>query len=220
VSPVWDDPRVARGLDAMLKLRRARLAAGERALGWKLAFAAPAARERLGIDAPVVGFLTDASLVDAGSTVSIAGWTRAVLEPEVAVLVGAEQDIAALAPAFELADLDRSLDDVAAILSENIFHRRVIVGAFDGSRRSLDGVEARVLRNGYEHARTSEPEALTGELAVLVRHVDQLLAAKGERLREADVLIAGSIVPPIAVTSGEEFALELQPIGRVDVRIG
>ena len=43
----WDDPRVARGMQAQLELRRKRLAAGDAPLGGKVGFGAPAFQERL-----------------------------------------------------------------------------------------------------------------------------------------------------------------------------
>ena len=217
MSPVWDDPRVARGLEAMLELRRARLAAAERRLGWKVAFGAPASLEQLRLEAPLVGFLTDRSLVESGSRVEIGSWTRPVLEPEVAARIGLRAEIAALAPALELADVDRPLDDVEAIVADNIFHRGVVLGEFRAAAGLPAAVDARVLRDGSEHARTNAPEALTGEISVLVRHVAELLESQGESLRADDIVICGSIVPPIAIVPGEHVVFELDPFGRVDV---
>ena len=76
MSPLWDDARVAEGMAAQLKWRAERLADGELPVGWKVAFSAPAAMERLGIEAPLVGFLTDKALVESGSEYSLSGWTK------------------------------------------------------------------------------------------------------------------------------------------------
>src|ERR1700724_2515204 len=56
-SAPWDDPRIKRGMAIQLQRRRERLDAGEKAVGWKVAFGAPAAMERLRITAPLFGFL-------------------------------------------------------------------------------------------------------------------------------------------------------------------
>ena len=74
---------------AQLARRRTVLSSGARHLGWKVGFGTQAAMERMGTAAPLFGFMTDRSLVESGSTVSLAGWTRGVLEPEVAVHLGA-----------------------------------------------------------------------------------------------------------------------------------
>jgi 2-keto-4-pentenoate hydratase len=69
-------------------------------------------------------------------------------------------------------------------------------------------------------ARTSDPEANTGNLVDLVRHVADVLAAFGERLRAGEIIITGSIVPPLlAEKTDKEVVLELDPVGMVSVRV-
>ena len=67
----WEDPRIVRGMQAQLELRRKRLARGDTALGWKVGFAAPAFQERLKITAPLVGFLTQNARIESGGEVSV-----------------------------------------------------------------------------------------------------------------------------------------------------
>jgi 2-keto-4-pentenoate hydratase len=227
-----DDPRVARGMATQLAARRAAIEAGARPIGWKLGFGAPAAMQKLGITAPLVGFLTDRGVVASGATVSLAGWTKPVAEPEIAIEMGADLPgggdeaaaaaaIRALGPAIELADLV-PLDDPEKILAGNIYHRRVIFGPRDPARAGarLDALRGRVLRNGREIAAVTELEANTGRLLALVRHVADLLAACGERLRAGDAIIAGSIVPPLFLeTADTAIAHHLEPVGRAEVRL-
>ncbi|MBI1989962.1 MAG: hypothetical protein HYS65_09555, partial [Betaproteobacteria bacterium] len=80
-----EDPRIARGMQTQLGRWRERLNAGEQALGWKVGFGAPAAMEKLGITAPLIGFLTDRALVASGVTLSLANWKKPLAEPEIAV---------------------------------------------------------------------------------------------------------------------------------------
>jgi 2-keto-4-pentenoate hydratase len=231
MSAAWDDPRIERGMKLQLAAWHARLERGEKTLGWKVGFGAPAAMERLGIRAPLVGFLTDMALLPSGAKVSLAGWTKPAAEPEIAVRMGkdlargasrdgAKAAIAGLAPAIEIADVDRAPDDVAEILAGNIYQRHVIVGSTDTSRAGcvLDGLLARVIRNGAEAASTANPEALTGNYVDLVRHVADLLGAFGERLREGEIIITGSIVPPLWVEAGEAIAFQLEPVGSLSVQ--
>lgn len=228
----WDDPRIQAGMKRLLAMRRARLERGERPIGWKLGFGAPAAMQRLGISAPLVGFLTDATRVASGDAVSIAGWTKPMAEPETAIHMGADlapgsdrervkAAIAGLGPAIELADLDAPLDQIEPILNGNIFHRAVILGPVDRKREAamLQGLEGIVYRNGSELARTRELQANTGEFISLVAHVANVLAAFGEQLRAGDVIITGSAVPPVfPAPSDQSFGFELSPIGSVEVR--
>src|SRR5258708_18931937 len=79
---LWGDARVVRGMRAQLEMRRARLAAGDAPLGWKVGFAAPEMLKRLDIAGPLVGFLTRNALVQSGASIPLTGWTKPVAEPE------------------------------------------------------------------------------------------------------------------------------------------
>ena len=214
----------------MLALRRERLASGERPIGWKVGFGSAESLERLRLSGPLVGFLTDRSVLGDGAECSIDGWTRPVVEAEIAIHLRADlaagaadadtdAAIAGLGPAIELADVAPSNDDPERILAANIFHRYVILGPVAADRRSAAGVRGRVLRHGVETAVAEDPEALTGALAFVLRHVAGVCAEHGERLRAGDVVIAGSIVPPQPASPGDVFTVELEPLGSLSVRI-
>jgi len=230
-SPIaWEDPRIKSGMQRQLRWRREMLAAGKKPLGWKLAFGGPAALERLRINAPLVGFLMADAVVASGSTFSFAGWKKPAAEPELAVYL--EKDLASVAdrettmgaiaglgPAIELADVDHPSDDVEGTLARNIYQRRVILGDFGAklARGNLSGLNARVFRNATEMASTSDLEALTGELIANVSHVANLLAHFGETLRAGEIIIAGSITPPIWVQPGETLSFHLEPLNAISV---
>ena len=61
-----DNPLIKKGMTAQLAKRRARIAAGEKPLGWKVGLGAPATMQRLGLAAPVVGFLMQRALLLSG----------------------------------------------------------------------------------------------------------------------------------------------------------
>lgn len=230
----WDDPRIARGMAAQLRLRRELLASGQKPLGWKLAFGGPAAMERLRTNAPLVGFLLQSALLPSGSTVSISDWKTPAAEPELAVYFGKDlpanadrrtaiDAIAGLGPAIELADVDHPSDDVEGTLARNIYQRHLVLGLMDSSRAGgrLDGLSCRVLRNAAEIATFNSPEALqalTGELIHIVSHVASLLSGFGETLQAGQILIAGSITPPLWVVPAEELHFHLPPLDPISIR--
>jgi 2-keto-4-pentenoate hydratase len=233
---LWEDPRVVRGMRAQLELRRRRLDGGDQPLGWKVGFGAPAMLERLGISGPLVGFLTRGARVRSGESISLTGWTKPVAEPEIAVHIGrdvaagadreaAAAAIAGISPAIEMVDLTSPPEDPEHILGGNIYQRHVVLagaGLGSGPARAgaaADGLTCRIIRRGSETARTADPQANTGEWVSIVRHVADLLAAFGERLRAGEIIITGSVVPPLAIEPGEEaIAFEVDPIGGVAVR--
>ena len=228
----WEDARIVRGMRAQLELRRKRLAGGDSPLGWKVGFAAPAFQERLKITAPLVGFLTGSARIESGGEVSFAGWSKPVAEPEVAVHIGrdvaADADretaaaaIAGISPAIEIVDFSTPPEDPEPILAGNIYQRHVVLGDPAPARAgsASDGLTCRIIRRGAEFARTSNPQANSGEWIDIVRHVADVLAGFGERLRAGEIIITGSVVPPLAIEPDEDgIAFELDPIGGVSVR--
>lgn len=225
------DPRVIAGFDRQLELRRRRLEAGERPLGWKLGFNAPAAREALGIAAPLVGFLTDASILATPEIVSVGGWSRPLLEPEVAVRIGraptpggsledAAASIGGLAPAFELADLEPPPTDVEEILAGNIFHRAVVLGEVaEAAAEDLGALSAELARGDRAPESIPEPQGATGPIPGLIRHLADLLHAFGVALAPGEIVICGSIVPPIAVGPGDRLRYRLAPVGALEIEL-
>jgi 2-keto-4-pentenoate hydratase len=219
---------------AQLAHRRELIHAGHKALGWKLAFGGPAAMERLQTNAPLVGFLMQSAVVPTGATVSLSNWKKPAAEPEIAVHLGrnlqagcdrraAMDAIAGLGPAIEVADVDHPSDDVEGTLARNIYQRHVILGRNDISYAggTLDGLTCRVQRSGSEFAvvtGSAALQALTGELIDIVRHVADLLAVFGETLQTGQVIIAGSIIPPMWVAAGEDIRFTLTPGETIAVR--
>jgi 2-keto-4-pentenoate hydratase len=226
MATYWGDPRITEGMRQQSQLRCRRLAAGAKLIGWKVGFGAPAAKEKLRLEAPLVGFLLDQAVLPSGATVKVGDWQKPVAEPEIAIHLGrdvagdadlatAEAAIAALAPAIEIADVDCPMDDVAAVLAGDIFQRHVILGAPDRTRAGTHGLAGRVTRSGKELEVPSDLEANTGALIDIVRHVAAVAHHCGESLKAGHVIIAGSVVPPLFVAPDETVTFELNPIGTV-----
>jgi 2-keto-4-pentenoate hydratase len=213
-----------------LRLRRNLLRAGKTSLGWKLAFGGPAAMQRLKIHEPLIGFLMADAVVPSGSKLSVQGWTKPAVEPEITVYLdkdvpaGADRQtvaaaIGALGSAIEVADVDNPSDDVEGTLARDIYQRHLILGKRDSSYAGgrLLGLHARVFRNHDEIVNTSDLEVLTGELIHIVTHVANLLSFFGETLRAGELIIAGSITPPIWVQPGDSVGFQLQPLAHISV---
>jgi 2-keto-4-pentenoate hydratase len=229
--PIWDNPLVKKGMTAQLATRRARIAAGEKPLGWKVGFGAPETMKKLGLEAPLTGYLMEKALVPSGGTVSLKGWVRPAAECEIAVRMARDlrsdatphdvmAAIKAIGPAIELADLDPlpAPGNLDAVLAGDIFQRHVILGERTQAGGSVRGLTSRLIRRGEEAARTGDPEKLTGKLVDIVAHVANTLSAFGETLKAGDVVITGSITPPIMLEPDETaLGYALDPIGAVSV---
>lgn len=225
------DTELMRGLERQLETRAGLLADGAKPLGWKAGFGAPEWLSKFGLGGPLVGFLTDASVIPDGATVDISKWTRAVAEPELAVRLGANLEppfdvettraaISMIGPAIELADIDPPPDSVEAILTGNIFHRGVILGQPDPTRAGgdLTGLEATIRLEGQDEFRTDELETVTGRVVYVITHLASLLATGGERIRSGEIVICGSVVPPIALSPSTKVEFELPPAPAISIQ--
>lgn len=230
----WEDPRVATGLRRQIDMRGQMLGDGAKSVGWKVGFGAPASLELMQITAPLLGFLTDATVYGSGDSVDSDGYQRGVVEFEVAVYLthdlgpGASDDearaaIGAVGSSIEVANINLPIgrEEVEGIVAGNIFHAAVVFGQPDLGRAGLDisGIHARILADGTPVGETDELEAITGRYPMVVRTVADTLAANGLQLTAGDVIIAGSVIPPITIVVGTEYTFALDPFDPISVRI-
>jgi 2-keto-4-pentenoate hydratase len=206
--------RVARGLHLQFEALAKRQAAGDELIGWKVGLNAAPVQQHFGIARPVLGHLTTASLIEPGSTHSLAGGVRVGVEPEVAIHLGEDGTIAALGPAIEVVDIDPAITELDSILAGNVFHRGVVLGpALEGfDPAGLDTLTATVKKNGS--VTESALFADTGEAPRdVVTLIGERLALVGEGLAEGQVIIAGSLTPIVFVEPGDRVEVQLEPLG-------
>jgi 2-keto-4-pentenoate hydratase len=221
------DRRIVDGMDRQLGLRQLHIIEGDKPVGWKVGFGSTMAMEKLGTEAPLVGFLMKPVMLPNGSSVCVADWLNPAAEAEIALFLGtdvlpgadrktARAAVSAVAPAIELVDVNLVTDEttVGAILEANVFNRHVILGEPDFTRAGcvLDGMVGHITREGQETEVVTELESLTGDLLDIVRHVADVLGAFGKKLRAGEFLIMGSIVPPMWITRPETIRYTLQPL--------
>lgn len=155
---------------------RERLAPGARRLGWKAGFGTAAATQKLGTSGPLAAPLSEATLAPSGTSFDISGWGKPVLEPEVAVRLGADVDasqgrdeieaaVDAVGAAIELVDLAAASDDAGAILAAGIFHRAFLLGEMIALApgTSLADLRVDVRAGGEDHALGADPAAVLGD---------------------------------------------------------
>ena len=158
---------------------------------------------------PLVGFLTDRRSCRTATAVSLAGWANPVLEAEIAVHLARDvpgdatrggrprRDRTASGPRSSSPTSTRRRPTCAAILAGNIYHRGVVLGPVDESRRPPRGSAGACSTStgASRSAATDDPAAYTGEVVEVVRATAEQLAACGRRLRAGEFAICGSVVP-------------------------
>lgn len=208
----------------------ARLAAGERLTGWKIAFAGSAAQQRFGLHEPVYGALTDRMRVEPGAAVALSSLIQPKLEIEVAFVLGrtlvpgeySDEDICAaigaVAPAFEIADCRWHgwAFEAGAFLADNAAAGLYCIGprtAFDPLQHTHVAYRLECLGElcgqGYTLGREDQPLA---NLCWLVRR----LLADGQPVHAGQVVLSGALLAPLNIQPstyrlhllGTELALE------------
>lgn len=208
------DQRVVDALGEQLDSWRAELKGGARRVGWKIGLNVPEIQEKLGLREAVIGFLTSASQLESGGGYAGGDAVELRAEPEIAIRVGRDQEIAALAPAIELVDVGRPPSDFQAIIAANIFHRAFVLGP-EQPAFPTEGVNAEVTVNGEMRAQAAAPD----EFSDVVELTARLLEAAGEHLHEGDTIIGGSLTEQVDVGPGDLVAADLGRLGHVEVRV-
>lgn len=201
------DPRVLAGTQRQLESWRAELEAGATRVGWKIALNSEGVQQQVGIDGPVVGYMTSNTLLKYGARYSVRGAVNLLVEPEISIEIGPTLEPESLGAAIEIVDVDSPVDDLEGVIASNLFHRGVLFG---GSRAGArPPAEVAVLVNGEERER----EPIEFDEWEVVNTVSQTLAAGGETLQPGDQIIAGSLTTPIEVKAGDSVGVQIGPLG-------
>jgi 2-keto-4-pentenoate hydratase len=216
----WDDPRVEAGMATLLAKRRALIEDGAKPIGWKLAFGTEVAMSTLELNGPLVGFLTDRTLIASGGECSIAGWSVPKLEPEIAIHLGpGGEGVAGISAAIELADADLPLTETETVLAGDIYHRAVVLDPGSNLVPPPAPISARIERGGEEIATTDDAEAAVGKLGELAAYVVRYLREFGEATVEGEVVISGSVVGLLDIGPDEHLVNNLVGVDSVQVYI-
>jgi 2-keto-4-pentenoate hydratase len=211
---------VSRGMRTQLARRAAALADGATAVGWKIGFNTPAVQQVFGLSEPVVGYLLDSGVTADGATVSLTGWVVPAVEVEVAIRVGDGGEVAALAPALELVDLDISFDDIEPVLAANICQRGVVFGP------EVPGVDPWAIVATVKKVTVDRADAVVAEGRITedpgttAAFVGSFLATHGASLERGQRIIAGSLVAPVAVVPGDALRVAFGPLGELRIAFG
>ena len=207
------DPRIVEALVQQLAEWRRSLEAGADRVGWKIGINVPDAQRKLGISEPVIGHLTTASQLSDGATFDGSSATELRVEPEVALHMGVNGELAGWGAAIEIVDTGDAPPDVEDIVATNIFHRGFLLAEAQPAMPA--GVEAEVRVDDELRASGEAP----AHFVEVVELVGRLLGDAGEELRSGDVIIAGSLTPPQQVQRGERVDVGLGPLGSLTVSI-
>lgn len=222
--------------DAFVALKQARY--GDIA-GHKIALTTPQMRRMAGLDDSIAGAVLARQVHQSPAVVRAADFNRLIVEFEIACELGADlpaagapytrarvaQAVAALRPAFELAD-DRHADYArmaehsVELIADNAWNEGAVLGEPVRDWRSIDlaGVRGVATINGEPVGEGRGGDVMGHPLEALA-WVANNLARRGRCLRAGEFVITGSLVTSKFPGAGDRLNFELEEIGAVELRI-
>jgi 2-keto-4-pentenoate hydratase len=211
-----------------------RIAAGAELIGHKVGLTNAAMQAQLGVDEPDFGRLLADMRVEPDGEVSLGGFIKARIEPEIAFLIGddligpavSRDDVLsatqAVAPALEIIDSRiadwriRLVDTVA----DNASSARVVVGAGQPvDDLDMVSVEGRIYRDD-EAVGLGRGADVLGDPAGAVAWLVNTLAGFGESLKAGQIVIPGALCASVPLVAGATYTSEIDGLGAVSVRVG
>lgn len=205
-------------------------ARGDQVVGVKLGLTSRAKQRRMGIDAPLTGWLTDAMVLRPGEPVPVAELIHPRVEPEIVFTLGARLRGPGVTPATAMAavrtvsaglevidsryrDFRFTLPDVIA---DNASSARFVVGEPNRDPATLDlELEACVLRESGAVVDTATGAAVQGHPANALALAANSLAERGLALEEGWIVLTGGLTDALPLRPGHLITAEFTHLGTV-----
>lgn len=201
--------------------------------GVKIATTTKVMQELMGIDGPSFGVIFSERVHQSPAELKLQDFTSLKVECEVAVRLGDDLPasasgytaatvsplVEAIMPAFELVE-DRMADynntNALSLIADNCWNAGVVLGRAVPYTPGLElhGLAGSLSINGQvqKHGRTEEP-------LVAVAWVANMAAERGRPLRKGQIVMTGSIIPTLAINSGDRWMLNIDSIGEVELTV-
>lgn len=207
-------------------------------IGYKIGATNQGARTLLGVDSPFFGVLLSSMTSDGPAVFTDHPWFLRVVEPEIALLLGASLDpgkapfdaeavraaTRAVLPAIEIVDTPFEPWTEAggpSLIADDGAHGHWIKGAAVTNFGTLDllGLPVRLTANG-ETVREGSGANVDGGPFAAAAWLANALAVRGRSLRAGDYITTGTTTPPYQAAAGDSIAADFAALGSVEVRFG
>lgn len=199
-------------------------------LGYKAGLTSPAARERFGVNEPILGTLLDGMLLENGATISVSDGVHLLVEADLLVRVRDARINQAGSRAEAFASIDRvapfiEVPDViiqpgqpvngAVLTAVNSGARWGVIGAaIDTDKILIADLAAFAVRlEGGDAVNESNGEALMGHPLEVVLWIAGEVRKRGNKLKAGDWLSLGSLTAPVPVRAGQSYRATYSGLG-------
>lgn len=225
---------------AAVQYARARLAASENPAGFKIGATGKRMQEYLGLSGPAAGFMAAGNVHASGARLLLADYGKPGVECELAVRLARdlppgpcsrEQAMEAagdLLTAIELVDNRYgTLKELGTptLIADQVFHAAAILGPtaspdgrpIDWRRLDIPALAGRILIDGQERESGIAAELLGHPLQCLAWLAASPVAAAFGGLKAGQVILLGSVTPPIWLQAPGHIRVEFPPLPPVEL---
>jgi|GEM_PF-2858475 len=196
-------------------------------IGWKIGASNEEVQKRLGINEPLFGRLLketvmgrkarlDDFILPVGIEVEIAfKFHRDPPEMSLSGILSSSR----IAPAFEIINgVFSENPTVQHLIVSNVRHAGVLFGDFRRCDFPLEHEEAILFINGNESGRGSGKNVL-GHPAAPVLWLMERLERIGEKIRREDIVISGTMIPPVFLDEPSEIRASYSSLGELELHL-
>ncbi len=222
----WPALDVATGYAVQTETLRRRLTRGEQITGVKLGLTSRAKQQRMGVDTPLVAWLTDAMVLEIGQPVPQERLIHPRVEPEIVFVMGArlegavnaEQALAAVASVHAGAEvIDSRYRDfrftVGDVLADNASSAAYVVGETShGTEIDLVNERVDVLVDG-EVVQTATGADVLGHPAEALALAANDLARRGLTIEPGWIVLTGGMSDAVPAVPGSTVECRFSTLG-------
>lgn len=232
ITEEYPDLDIAAAYRAQDLLLERKLAEGQTLTGVKLGLTSRAKQQRMGIDAPLTAWLTDAMTLPAGAPAPLAELIHPRVEPEIVFVLGedlkgpgitaarAMQAVSAVHGGYEIID-SRYRDfrfTLPDVIADNASAGRWGSGSVALHPSDLDlALEACLVEVDGEIVDTATGAAVQGNPAEALALAANSLAARGHHLRAGWIVLTGGMTDAVFLHPGSTVTVHFSNLGSVTV---
>jgi 2-oxo-3-hexenedioate decarboxylase len=235
ITDEWADLDLATAYAVQDEVLARKVADGERVIGVKLGLTSRAKQQRMNVDSPLTGWLTDAMVLPTGAPVPQTELIHPRAEPEIAFVLGrdlagpgvtaatAMEAVARVYCGLEIIDsryrdFRFTLPDVVA---DNASSARFVLGSVGLAPDQLDlALEAVLLEVDGAIVDSATGAAVQGHPAEALALAANDLGRRGQRLEAGWIVLTGGMTDAVHVRPGSKVAAHFTSLGSVVVSGG
>jgi len=229
----WPDLDVSTAYAIQDEALRVRQARGETLIGLKLGLTSRAKQQRMGIDSPLLAWLTDAMVLPAGVPVPQDRLIHPRAEPELVFVLGQRLRGPGVTAATALAAVDKVYGGIEIIDSRYADYRFKLPDAVADNGSSayfalgpvgrrpelLDlSLEAALLEVDGQIVDTATGAAVQGHPAEALALAANVLAARGLALEPGWLILTGGMTDAVELAPGSRVAAHFSHLGSITLR--